>query len=435
DANDHALLVVTRGDYSFVGENFVRGAVPDRLTLHQGQLPLELRDLDLDEPLRLPPELSRADAKVFRVIGPAGLDPAQPLDLALRITRSKGMIYPERASRDFTLRYRLPADYVQAPSSDNKSWRSIWVGRGWELALIAVALALLSVALARQSWLAANERRLARLRTTYLAFTLVFIGWYAQGQLSIVNLTALLQALIAKRSLDFFLYDPVSLVLWAFVAATLVIWGRGTFCGWLCPFGALQELVSQVAQRLGIARIKLHRRLDARLKLAKYAVLAVILATAVISEPWTDRVLEFEPFKTAITLAFVRSWPFVLWAGGVVLLSAFVYKGYCRYLCPLGAWLALLGRLRLLRWIPRRAECGTPCQTCRHRCEYQAIRPNGAIVYEECLQCLDCVGIHDDERRCAPLIARRHEGHKVFPIRPLPAAVSAAAQPAQGAAT
>ncbi|HEY1392068.1 MAG TPA: 4Fe-4S binding protein, partial [Methylibium sp.] len=345
DANDHALLVVTRGDYSFVGENFVRGAVPDRLTLHQGELPLELRDLDLDEALRLPPELSLADAKVFRVIGPAGLDPAQPLDLALRVTRSKGMIYPERASRDFTLRYQLPVDYVQASSSDNKSWRSIWIGRAWELALIAVALALLSVALARQSWLGANERRLARFRTVYLVFTLVFIGWYAQGQLSIVNLTALLQALIAKRKLDFFLYDPVSLVLWAFVAATLVIWGRGTFCGWLCPFGALQELVSQIAQRLGIARIKLHRRLDARLKLAKYAVLAAILATAAVSGPWTDRVVEFEPFKTAITLAFVRSWPFVLWAGSVVLLSAFVYKGYCRYLCPLGAWLALLGRL------------------------------------------------------------------------------------------
>ncbi|MFX8137404.1 hypothetical protein ABTL00_19455, partial [Acinetobacter baumannii] len=90
----------------------------------------------------------------------------------------------------------------------------------------------------------------------------------------------------------------------------------------------------------------------------------------------------------------------------LLLLNLFVYKGFCRYLCPLGAGLNLLGRVRLLRWIPRRAECGTPCQTCRHRCDYQAIRPNGAIVYEECFQCLDCVAIHDSPQRCAPLIAQ-----------------------------
>ncbi len=96
DDGDHALLVIADGAHSFVGETFVRGAVPERLRLHQGELPLELRDLDLDDPLRLPPSLQRADAKVFRVIGPAGLDPALPLDFSLRITRLKGIVYPQR---------------------------------------------------------------------------------------------------------------------------------------------------------------------------------------------------------------------------------------------------------------------------------------------------------------------------------------------------
>ena len=61
-------------------------------------------------------------------------------------------------------------------------------------------------------------------------------------------------------------------------------------------------------------------------------------------------------------------------------------------------------RLRLWRWIPRRAECGTPCQTCRHRCQYDAIERSGAIRYDDCFQCLDCVGIHADEKRCAPVL-------------------------------
>ncbi|MCK6396733.1 4Fe-4S binding protein, partial [Zoogloea sp.] len=87
-----------------------------------------------------------------------------------------------------------------------------------------------------------------------------------------------------------------------------------------------------------------------------------------VSAPWTDRLVEFEPFKTSITLNFVRSWPYVAWAAGLVVLGAFLYKAWCRYLCPLGAGLAVLGRLRRWAWLPRRVECGQPCQTCRHRC-------------------------------------------------------------------
>ena len=233
-----------------------------------------------------------------------------------------------------------------------------------------------------------------------------------------------MQALRNGRSLEFFLYDPPTVMLWAFVVPTLVVWGRGTFCGWMCPFGALQEVVHRLARAVGLRRVQLHSRVDARLKALKFVVLAVVVAAAAVSTPWGDRVVEIEPFKTAITLGFVRAWPHVLWAGLVLLAAAFVYKGFCRYLCPLGAGLALLGRVRVLAWIARRAECGTPCQTCRHACEYQAIRGDGGIVYDECFQCLDCVAIHASDRRCAPLLARQRD--RVIAIRPLPAPVRGA---------
>jgi NosR/NirI family transcriptional regulator, nitrous oxide reductase regulator len=420
DGGDHALLVIARGADSFVGDAFVRGAVPDRLTLRQGELPLELRDLDLDDPLTLPPDLAGAESKVFRVIGPAGLDPSQPLSFGFRVTRSKGIVYPERVSRDFPLAYSLPAAYVEPATGDAKSWRGIWASRAGELAVLAVALAGLATLLARPTWLVADARRLAWARNGFALFTLVFIGWYAQGQLSIVNVTAFVQAVRAGRSLEFFLYDPVTLVLWGVVALTLVVWGRGTFCGWLCPFGALQELVAQTAAALRLPRWRLHRRTDRALKGVKYAVLAGLLASALLPGRATDTLVEVEPFKTAITLGFQRAWPFVLWAAALVLASAFVYKAYCRYLCPLGAGLALLGRLRRWDWIARRAECGTPCQTCRHRCGYQAIAPGGRIDYAECFQCLDCVAIHADPRRCAPLIAQGRGDRRVFVLHALP---------------
>ena len=427
DDGDHALLAIARGPWTFVGDDFVRGAVPDRITLHQGELPLEMRDLDLDDPLALPPGLRHADAKVLRVIGPAGLDPAQPLEFALHVVRSRGAIYPERIARDFPLRYALPADELVQPHADNKSWPGIWRSRAWELGVLGLALALLATVLARPRWIVADARRLARLRSGYLVFTLVFVGWFAQGQLSIVNVTALVQALVAGRGLVFFLYDPMTVVLWAFVAVTLVAWGRGTFCGWLCPFGALQELVGQATRRLGLRPLRVRAALDARLKRVKYVVLAAIVGLAAFgatASSWTDRAVEVEPFKTAITLVFVRSWPFVAWAAALVLLSAFVFKGFCRYLCPLGAGLAVLGRLRRFDWIARRAECGTPCQTCRHRCDYEAIAPDGRVDYDECFQCLECVAIHDSDERCAPLIQGRRQ--RTIRIRPLPATGGAA---------
>jgi NosR/NirI family nitrous oxide reductase transcriptional regulator len=431
DPGDSALLVIGSGRYSILGEDFVRGAVPDRITLHQGSLPLEIRDLDIDTGLNLPAQLQSAEWKVFRVIGPSGLDPAQALEFDLHVTRSKGLIYPERVGKDFKLATKLPEQYVEAAHSDNKTWHSIWSDRALELALLVAGLAVLSWALRKQLWLSENRRRLQIFRTGYLLFTLFFIGWYAQGQLSIVNLTALIQALVAGRSLVFFLYDPMTVVLWLFVIVTFFVWGRGTFCGWLCPFGALQELVSKLAKLLQVPQLRLSTRTDARLKLAKYAVLTVILLTALFSVQWTDRLVEVEPFKTSITLLFNRAWPFVLWAVGMLLLSTFVYKGYCRYLCPLGAGMALLGRLRLLDWLPRRAECGKPCQRCQHDCEYQAIKKSGAIDYEECFQCLDCVAIVQSEALCVPLILEKRRANTVIPIHPV--ATLDGAVPLQGA--
>ena len=86
-----------------------------------------------------------------------------------------------------------------------------------------------------------------------------------------------------------------------------------------------------------------------------------------------------------------------------------VHRGYCRYLCPLGAGMGLLGRLRRLDWIARRTECGQPCQRCRSDCAYQAIKKPGAVDYNECFQCLDCVAIYNNEQLCVPLIMKNRQ--------------------------
>ncbi len=420
EPGDSALLVMSKGRYSMLGDEFTRGAVPTRITVQQGSLPLEIRDLDIDlnEPLKAPEALKDAEWKIFRVIGPAGLDPSQPLEFKLRVIRTKGAMYGERVGKDLSVVTQLPDDYYVAASSDNKTWHSIWSDRTGELSLLLVSLGLLSWALMKQSWLTRTVKRLNLFRTGFLLFTLFFIGWYAQGQLSIVNVTGVIRALVEKRSLSFFLYDPMTIILWAYIAVTFFVWGRGVFCGWLCPFGALQEFLGNAARFLKIPQLKISLALDRTLKFIKYLVLTVICIAALVSVQWTDRLVEVEPFKTSITLMFVRSWPFVVWAAVLLLLNMVVYKGFCRYLCPLGAGMAILGRLRLQNWLPRRSECGQPCQRCSNDCRYQAIKKTGEIDYVECFQCLDCVAIEQSPELCVPRILESKS--RVIPIRAEP---------------
>jgi len=124
-----------------------------------------------------------------------------------------------------------------------------------------------------------------------------------------------------------------------------------------------------------------------------------------------------EPFKTAVTVFFVREWYYVTYAAFWLVLGLFMFKGFCRYVCPLGALMAIGGALRGRDWIARRAECGSPCQLCRVKCRYGAIARDGRVDYSECFQCLDCVAVHDDPRRCVPcVLAARGRG-----VRPAPA--------------
>jgi transcriptional regulator of nitric oxide reductase len=406
DPDQPAFWIATRGRTALFDASFVPGTAPPGLTLSQDGLALELRDFNL--PLADPPDLGPSNAAgIFVVPLAAGLDPGRPMRFEFSLRRAQGMILPRVTTVPIVLDHAPPTALFKRPPKPPPEWLQAWHDRWVSLAIIAGALTLLSVVLAAPRWISISRVRLRRFRLAFLAFTLAYLGWYAQGQLSIVQLTGAIKAIATGGSLASFLFDPVSLLLIAFAFASFLVWGRGTFCGWLCPFGALQEFAVHARERLGWPGVRVPPRWASRLTMLPYLVLAVLVAGAVLLPAWAERLVEVEPFKTAITVGFDRSLPFVAYALLTLVVSAFVYKAFCRFLCPLGAAMAIGGRLRLLDWLPRRRECGTPCQTCRHRCRYDAIAPSGAIRYAECFQCLDCVGIYHDERRCAPLILMR----------------------------
>ncbi len=308
---------------------------------------------------------------------------------------------------------------IQHMDEDNagrQEWLQVWQSRRVDIAVLLLGLVILTTGLIAQKRMSATDKRLRVLRSAYLVFTVGFIGWYAQGQLSIINITGAMESLSSGGDLSFLMNDPITVILWVFVAGTLLVWGRGTFCGWLCPFGALQELISLITNAAGLHQRRLRASLDGKLKWLKYGVLATILVSLFAAPSIARVAIEIEPFKTAISLYFDREWPFVLWALSCLALGVFVYRGYCRYICPLGAALASLNFLQRWSWIPRRQECGTPCQSCRYKCEYQAIEETGKVDYSECFQCLDCVSIYQDPKRCLPLIKQTKADKTVIPV-------------------
>jgi NosR/NirI family transcriptional regulator, nitrous oxide reductase regulator len=217
-----------------------------------------------------------------------------------------------------------------------------------------------------------------------------------------------------------FLIDPMLFLLWSFVAVTLLLWGRGVYCGWLCPFGALQELSFKLARLFKLPHFEMPHVVHERLLALKYVIMLALFGISLQSMSQAIQFAEIEPFKTTVSLRFQRELPYVLFALGILVFSTFNRKFYCKYLCPLGASLAIAGRFRIFDWLRRRKECGRPCQTCAAECEVQAIRPTGEINANECHYCLDCQVTFYNDLKCPPLAERRKKLEKLgrIPISP-----------------
>jgi len=429
---DLIVLLMGKGPYSFVGTKVFESGTFDRIRIEQGARTFVLRR----EPkhyLYLP--FVRAEGApqfdeigLFRIPVQSGIDVLAPWRLVIVAGEGAG---PDAQRREFKLDYQLPARFVLPPAersalvSLEAPWRESWRAQTHNLVVLGVGLLVLTMLLIAMHRLTRHARVLEALRMGFLLFTLVWIGWIAGAQLSVINVFAWLHGLTDGHALDVLLADPLLCVLLAFVIVSFFIWGRGVFCGWLCPFGALQELLAKLARVVSLPQWSPSYRVHRVLWRLKYVSLAVLAVAAVHAMQTMAVAAEVEPFKTVISLRMDRDWPFVVYALAVLAAGLFVERAYCRFLCPLGAVMAIGGRLRRftpLRSAPlkRRPECGSPCQLCARRCPIQAIEPSGAINMDECFYCLDCQVIHDDANVCPPLVTEARRNRKLAVAAPNP---------------
>ena len=414
---EHAIAVLGSGEYSFKGSGYVRGGIFDRVQVRQFGNIISFRDRDhirLNDVFAegIPPFREMA---IFIVREENLFDPGTPWTLELLVRRQTGPV--DSIFVSFELPYETPEQYIDRPvptaeelraieEANRPMWVNIWYQKSFQVGVILVALLLLTIILFFQDNFARHPNFLRWLRHGYLTFTVVFIGWYALGQLSIVNVLTFVHALVTDFRWELFLSDPVIFILWTFTAGSILLWGRGVFCGWLCPFGALQELINEIARKLKIPQYELPFAVHERLWAIKYIVLLVLFGMSLESMMLAEKAAEIEPFKTAIMLKFDRQWWFVLYAVILLVVNIFTRKVFCRYMCPLGAALSVSSRVRLFDWLKRRKECGNPCQLCAKECEIQAIHPDGHINHNECHYCLDCQMTYHNENKCPPLILK-----------------------------
>ena len=431
---DSAILITGKGLYSFKGSGYVRGGIFDRIVLIQDDVSVRFHDKDHRRTVTDidgQPDLREMD--VFRISADSGFDPARPFRIQLLVHRDVAAI--EKVFLTYNLASELPdkyltlttpepaADAVQtaAPSdavaaesvasqsevnAQAELWKRIWLGKKLEVVVLLAMLGTLTAAFFAQEWLSRSEPAVRWFRMLFLMTTLVFLGWYANAQLSVVNLMALGQSLVQGFSWQAFLLDPMTFILWFSVAAALIFWGRGAFCGWLCPFGALQELTNYLAKSLRIPQIQVPWQVHERIWPIKYIIFLGLFGTSIASMELAEKLAEIEPFKTSIILKFDRAWPFVTFALGLLFIGLFVERFYCRYLCPLGAALAIPGRIRMFDWLKRYKECGNPCQTCANECMVQAIHPTGEINPNECLNCMHCQVLYHSTTKCPVVIKK-----------------------------
>ncbi len=209
-----------------------------------------------------------------------------------------------------------------------------------------------------------------------------------------------LQATLADRNYKFAFYAVGFLLLFGAVLGRFV-------CGFLCPFGLIQDLI----HRIPLPKRWKKRKLlpgDRVLKWVKYLLLALfcvllpLVAVDVVGQgkPWfcayvcpSGTFLGGIPLVAAneglrTVLGWLWNWKLGLLIG-ILLLSLFVYRPFCRYLCPLGAIYGCFNSIAFLRYKKDAGAC-IDCGACKAACPFD-LDPSKAPNSMECVRCGRCL--------------------------------------------
>ncbi len=206
-----------------------------------------------------------------------------------------------------------------------------------------------------------------------------------------------------------------SVVLLLGAVGTTFLFGRA-FCGHFCPLGTLQEIFGSLRSRLGMKRREIPAAVDVPARFLKYAVLGVFTWLA-----WRTASLVIRPYDPWVAYHHLTSAELLTNFGigfailAVSLVGSFVYdRFFCKYLCPMGAFLGLFSKLGMYRPV-RHADACIDCGACTKACPVNidvAVAPS-EVRDSECIACGLCVA------SCPKPEALRYENRQGTFVKPV----------------
>ncbi len=178
---------------------------------------------------------------------------------------------------------------------------------------------------------------------------------------------------------------------------------RSAFCGWVCPLGFLQDLMSNLSKvlqkripglRHAIATLK-HRGarlavLDRYLRYIKYLVLTWTIGGAAYFGVMVFR--DYDPWSALLNLGEFSFTPGLIVLGITLVGAFFVERPWCRYACPLGAATGLISKLSPV-YLKREESACKICKVCTNACPMGIdVHTATTIKSVDCISCLECVG-------------------------------------------
>lgn len=215
--------------------------------------------------------------------------------------------------------------------------------------------------------------KLHPLRKVILFLSVVILGFYLGG-------------CPCPSGSVFHVFTGVGSFLFIISTVTTLLFGR-VYCGWVCPLGAVQELVF-----IGKYRIRIPKKVDKYLKYVKFVILAVFLYLTISTSMYLWG--RYEPFKVLFNFGGNRiAFILLLITLG---LSMFIERGFCRYICPMGAIFSIISRFSIFGMRINKGKCVNCLRCTRDLCpmgSLEATQDKIKIDKAECIDCLRCKDI------------------------------------------
>ena len=189
---------------------------------------------------------------------------------------------------------------------------------------------------------------------------------------------------------------PAGLIIFVTILIVAFLFKKG-FCSWICPIGFISEVLGDISDKIWRRRLKPPAWLDWPLRSLKYIIAGFFLYAILYQMSSADiEGFIYTDYNKVADLLMLRFFTditmFALAVITILFVLSLIIRGFwCRFLCPYGALLGLIGMISPTR-IVRSAESCSDCNSCAAACpSFIRVDKVSQVISDECTGCMACV--------------------------------------------